>query len=278
MLTRAVLVALLTLGIAGAAWAQATPTGQATQPPAADRRGTDKEPLVIKEATTDESRTKAQHEAENEAGKASRERQIIWATWAIALVTSFLMAGTVFLAFYTSRLWKETKRLARETKETGDAQIATITQNAQRQLRAYPGIREAKIVLSESEIYAEIVVINDSPTPAYEFDWGFSVRICALNAPPPKEDPLLRNLQWDMVTGAKTALNRRRKIAPGQRAAVLSGKKKVILWGIVKYRDAFSDKRNRFIRFRYRHGKDLTPVGAQVSASGWLEPEDFHSN
>lgn len=37
MLTRAVLVALLTLGIAGAAWAQATPNGQATQPPAADQ-------------------------------------------------------------------------------------------------------------------------------------------------------------------------------------------------------------------------------------------------
>jgi len=109
MLTRAILVALLTLGVAGAAWAQASqqqqspasrdaPSGQATQPPAADQRGTDKEPLAVKVLSAPKPEADAAKEEHERAEKAALDKKLVFDTQRIADYTAYLAAFTVMLA------------------------------------------------------------------------------------------------------------------------------------------------------------------------------------
>ncbi|MBY0318617.1 MAG: hypothetical protein K2X72_07815 [Reyranella sp.] len=187
----------------------------------------------------------------------------------------FFVGGFTFvLAVSTILLWRATANLY----EAGERQLKLSTDTAQRQLRSYPGVKRAKIELSDEMVYAEIVVENHSPTPAYEFDWALDVGICDLDTRV-SDDPPFRNLRWDMVRGAFTTLNVKRRINSNDRMAVVHGQKKIVVWGHVKYRDAFGKDQNRHIRFRYRHGNDLRVVEPDlVHVSEWLEPEEFHSN
>jgi hypothetical protein len=288
MLRRAALAALFALSIGRGASAQSLcdgpfhwgychppegqPTAQQTQ---SDQRGTDANPLVIKEATTGESKSKTQHEAENEAAKASRERQIIWATWVIAIATSLLMIGTGFLARYTSRLWDETKRLARETKETGDAQLALAGDTARRQLRAYPGVTGATIVIDAGKIRVAVEVENFSTTPAYKFRHAINHEITAGSAGS-VEKTAFKDMQWDMAPHTKTTLRSTGDISESEiQGLIMPDHLGFIFWGRVEYEDAF--EKPRHIEFAYRSGAFHRDVAwAVMPSTGMKVPREIY--
>jgi hypothetical protein len=277
MLVRIALPALLLLCIAEGTlaqslcdgpfhWGSCPPESQGTvHQTQSDQRGTDANPLVMKEAATEESKAKAQYEAESEAAKASRERQIIWATWTIAIATSLLMIGTGFLARYTFRLWDETKRLARETKETGDAQIALADDTAKRQLRAYPGVTGARIDLAHSTIFIEIDVENFSTTPAYKFRHAISHQLCEPKDFKAPTDMAPKDMQWDMAPRTKTTMRDIGAISDPQIASLRKGDLKLFFCGRIDYEDAFREP--RYIEFIYRNG-DMSETSVVIDKVG----------
>jgi hypothetical protein len=108
-MTRAGLVALLSFGIASAAWGQASqqlqppargqaPSGLGINPPAADQRGTEKEPLAVKVLSAPKSESDAAKEEYERAEKAALDEKLAFDTQRIADYTGYLAAFTVMLA------------------------------------------------------------------------------------------------------------------------------------------------------------------------------------
>ena len=139
-------------------WGYCPPKSAAkTEHPNADPRGTDERPFAVKIIRTEEDSKVTKQQAADDDAKASRERQLIWATWWIAVATTLLMGGTVYLARYTFLLWND----AQETSE--------------RQLRAYLGFFAAEVALPKvgrklDEVKYTVVAHykNGGRTPAHD--------------------------------------------------------------------------------------------------------------
>src|SRR5262249_15777449 len=141
---------------------------------------------------------------------------------------------------------------------------------------AYPGIKGARIEVTSTRISAWIEIDTASPTPAYRFEWGMDVDIIDTHTANNRPYPAFGIPPWDMVRGAMTTMNAGRDISPPQLQSLGNGMMRAVVWGHVRYDDVFG-KTSRYIRFRYRHGRDLSNTGGMF-VSAWLEPEVFESN
>jgi len=162
--------------------------------------------------------------------------------WFVAVFTGLLTVVTFLLVRSTNRLW-----------EAGERQLGLARDTAQRQLRAYPGVTGAHIVLTNNRIEIAVEIENFSTTPAYRFRHAISQRLCE------PEQPITnfgrtthKDMQWDMAPHSKTTLRSNEDVGEGKILALRQGDLALIFWGRVDYEDAFDAPRH--IEFVYRQG------------------------
>jgi len=151
----------------------------------------------------------------------------------VGVVDVGLGVFTAALALFTFLLWFATQRLVRGADK-----------NAERQLRAYlsPSVLNSPHVGENLEV--KVRYKNTGQTPAYQLqtghwfgfeppvDWGDSE---------PTSVPTIINPRDEM----ESTFNLPISFADAQ--AILQGTKRIYIWGVVKYRDAFH--RKRYVRF-----------------------------
>jgi hypothetical protein len=98
-------------------------TGQPGQESRPNERGTQTNPIVVDIIPSPDAKAKAAQAAHDEHEKEIREWHLVKGTYAIAFLTGLLFLGTGFLAVFTLRLWRTTKKgadeaLAASTKAT----------------------------------------------------------------------------------------------------------------------------------------------------------------
>jgi hypothetical protein len=155
--------------------------------------------------------------------------------WFVALFTLALTVSTIFL-------WRATKKLATDAKESSE-----------RQLRAYPGVIGGSIEIRDNKFHIAIEVVNTSTTPAYRFRYDMAYQLCAIGTDIRFDHVTLRNMTWDMAPHSKTTMRISGDIDDKQIVALAqSGDILLLFRGRAEYEDAF--RKARHIDFVYRNG------------------------
>jgi flagellar basal body-associated protein FliL len=225
------------------------------------------------------------------AAEGMKESQsLLGPEWFLVWVTIGLVIVTAALAVFTAYLYRTTKTLAIDAEETSLRQSADMARSiaaanelasaalaqadmsyrsfdvahqqyllaqntAMRQLRAYPGITGAHIVLltGSHRLRIAIKVENRTATPAYKFRHALAHRVCEPGAIEDVLEPRKRDIQWDMTPGSLSTLRDEGPITDDEITAIGAEKQLVIFAGRVDYEDAFD--RPQHFEFRYRSGK-----------------------
>lgn len=243
-----------------------------------DARGTPQAPLVVQVAPAKGGEAKAREEAEQEAKHTLNEAMIAWGTILLAGITFLLTIGTAFLATYTLNLWRETKRLADDAKDSGEAQAARMEasvqqavrsadameaqvrhaqESSERELRAYISI-EPKVVTQDETMDDELflafdaTVKNAGQTPAYHLRAKSEAKV--LRAAFPLDTQVILEPSVGLLApGAFLKLWTDEEChIDAEYAPVLkrSTDERLYFYGIVTYEDAFRKQwRQRFCYF-----------------------------
>lgn len=214
-------------------------------------RGTARNPLVVEIAPTPESQSKSRENARDEQAKANRERHLVIATYAIAVVTTVLAFGTGLLAAYTFNLWRSTGDLVKGAEDT-----------AVRQLRAYVsfiGVRPEISPTQTPQVYEwrlRPIMKNSGQTPTANL--RIYVDVVVSNIPMPKGFDFSQ-INHDAAFGhmgpnsdsAAPAGPHPTQPAISANDVVLHqiGQKYIYLWGWVRYADVFDATRAHVTRF-----------------------------
>jgi hypothetical protein len=196
----------------------------------------------------------------------------------VAFFTMMLSLITAGLAVYTALLWRSTSKL-----------VAGADRNAQRQLRAYPGVVGASVEIHNNrKFHVAVEVVNTSVTPAYKFRYEMAYQLCAVGNTFKFDHVTLSDIQWDMAPHSKTTMRTSGDIDEKQTAAVAQmGDVLLFFWGRAEYEDAFGNSRH--IEFVYRNGlfkKELREgrfsSGGRFPYEVWVcaepEPISYKSN
>lgn len=208
------------------------------KPSAADQRGTEQSPLIIKVIPTPNTDEKAEPDGKAHEEKATTER------WLIGL-TGLLVLFTAILALYTAKLWSATDKLVKGAQDT-----------ARRQLRAYVFVDRAEITSIDSgdAPIATIVIKNSGQTPAYGLTQVGGIAIGE------SFDTLTHPIGPHGIS--KTSLSpggitQHFNSAPGplsteEKSVLHAGTKTLWVYGEVHYKDAFGME--RFTNYRFMIG------------------------
>jgi hypothetical protein len=177
--------------------------------------------------------------------------------WFLVWVTVGLVIVTAALAVFTAYLYRTTKTLATDAEETSLRQSADMARSiaaanelasaalaqadvsyrsfdvaqqhyllaqntAMRQLRAYPGITGAHIVLltGSHRLRIAIKVENRTATPAYKFRHAIAYRVCEPGAIGDVLTLHKRDIQWDMTPGSLSTLRAEGQITDDEITAI----------------------------------------------------------
>jgi hypothetical protein len=173
-----------------------------------------------------------------------------------ATSTVFIAAFTVVLAFATGYLYFATRDL-----------VEGADKNSEKQMRAYIGVIRGAIQPHQLpdgvNITAQVTLKNSGQTPAYSHRTWIAIRVeeeSTFKYEFPESITALAGsiigptIESDMMIGFNMSQN--------DFQAVLDGRKRLFVWGIVTYRDAFDHE--RFLKFRSANGIwtfDRWPIG-----------------
>jgi uncharacterized membrane protein YebE (DUF533 family) len=109
---RTILAGLAALAFAGNAWAQSQEqpppetqqAQQAQSQPATNQRGTEEAPFIVKIMPATESKPDAHEDAKARDEKAENDRQLVIATWVLAVIAFLQFVALGFQAFYVARV------------------------------------------------------------------------------------------------------------------------------------------------------------------------------
>ncbi|OAI52011.1 hypothetical protein AYO46_06795 [Betaproteobacteria bacterium SCGC AG-212-J23] len=194
------------------------------------------------------------------------------------------MAFTGGLFAYTARLASATRTLSNEAKET-----------AKRQLRAYLSIdpdrsRKPSFLPNFDEWHTsgvKFILENKGQTPAYDVEYILASEPREFAAPGDKND-LRPKIPLEPIEFMKTAsrfvLNpggqthmfatRKKPLGTEDRQAFMNKTKGMFIYGQVRFRDAFSNKQDRWAKFAAVYVGD----GGATSAGLYWLPEGNDAN
>ena len=162
----------------------------------------------------------------------------------VALGTIIIAVFTVILGIATAFLWRATRDLVNEAKLT-----------AERQLRAYVGIRTNRTPEIAPNFHIISVIENSGQTPAYEVHSWTERK--ALARPMPKGYRF--EAAPALILGPRSLINPgneqvlgsspKNHLSEADLAAIRAETMDLYYWGEVRYRDAFGQ--NCYLRFRY---------------------------
>lgn len=181
------------------------------------------------------------------------------------------------LFFWQLRLIR--KGLA-DTKGAADAareSVELARKTAQRQLRAYVGVSDARVVSSDngSTFDVEIELTNAGQTPALRVTHQMAVGLQIFRDKPLNFTTSERGRGEAPIPPGGTFILKRPIAIAGPSGVGAVGPQKVIFgWGRVDYRDIFDAPQN--IEFRFRSGEPIRAyVGDTMRTVGWkMEAED----
>jgi hypothetical protein len=200
----------------------------------------------------------------NEPAKAEHGCKPWWGPeWFLVWVTIGLVTITGTLAIYTGLLWRSTRDLVADAKDT-----------SQRQLRAY--VHPDTITLYDGSTlnpprmnkanFPGVVFVwrNTGETPAKDIVVWSKVAVFAVRNEGKVKAPSSLQKEYPNTLGRGITGNRslwyRRALAPQQAADIGAGRLGVYFYGRIEYRDIFA--KNRWTNFKFVYtGSIFPPVG-----------------
>lgn len=195
-------------------------------------------PLTAKEVSS-EQRTNSPQQASGQ----DKPAKSLWQQMTsdpVAVLTLGIVALTLILAVSTAGLWIMAIRTAR------------------RQLRAYMAVDSARATQLGRGLVVTLEFVNSGQTPAYGvyvlsetgihakqalLPWGWWLRWSLQKTDKRVIGPAVRHHHTKIIEGTADEI-----------AALRNGDQRGFIWGRLKYRDAFGQR--RYLRFTYRTGLD----------------------
>jgi hypothetical protein len=174
----------------------------------------------------------------------------------------------------------DTKEAADGAKKSADISAEYLLlskRTAERQLRAYIGVKEARIVSRDegNTFEVEIELTNAGQTPAHHVRHHMSTGLQVIRDPPPDFKTSKRGRGEVPVSPGETFfLNRPIAIGGASGTGTIGTQRIIFGWGRVDYVDIFDVPQH--ITFRFRSGDAVRAhVGDAMRTIGWtMEPED----
>ena len=193
-------------------------------------------------------------------------------TYWLAVITAGLIYTGVRQETYMRRSWKSARVSAgAAVKQT---QIAQDT--ARRELRAYLGVRSAKIsILSDNHLQAIVEIHNTGSTPAHDVTKSIAISVRDSKNPGDFPSPERYKGRGPIVPGAWWTFRvEETGVTRAEMEDIYQYKKSIFVWGEATYRDAFGE--SQILAFRYRNlaaHQTILPEGRLIT--GWdVEPEE----
>ena len=240
---------------------QKNKTAKSASETAKQERGSAQLPLVIETVPIPESEDAALHRQYEHHEKPSLDRWLTWGTVALAAFTLFLVAATITLAVFTYRLWRETRNLATDAKET-----------SVRELRPYVGVKdifftnsqagvtEGTIAFSRAMNILRINVKNFGQTPGY----SMCVFIHRVKSAPTETiyKPFFPPFKEPLYEGQMIHPKQNHSVDIPEGIGFGMGDMGFVLYGLITYDDPLSNAAQRFeFCMEYLGGGKFTPRG-----------------
>ena len=193
--------------------------------------------------------------------------------WDHATHDNVSAVATVIIAIFTLTLWRATDRLW----GAGERQLTHLKDSAERQLGAYVGVSEGKIISHDmgNTFVAEISIKNSGQTPAYKVTHSISTELRdRLQRPkePFAESPKLPQ-EWVLMPGFSWMLVKNIAVGGPSGAGAISKQKDIFVWGRVDYEDVFDKPQWLSFRFVTSERAIRQHDGTVMRTIGWeLDP------
>jgi hypothetical protein len=197
---------------------------------------------------------------------------------AIAALAGIITAiATAFIGRFTFILKRSTDSLRESSDKLWDAserQLEHLKESAERQLGAYIGVSEGRIVSYDwgNTFVAEITIKNTGQTPAYQVTHYISATSRDRGTIESFNMPAKKPQKWVMAPSASWKLAQ--NIGPINVGTIQQGQREIFVWGHVDYFDVFD--KPQWLEFRLRNEREeRQAIGAtsKVVTIGWeLEP------
>lgn len=226
------------------------PAQQPQQTPAADQRGTEQSPVVVRVVPGPPEQANAAQDEKDRREKADLDRKLVEYNGDLALYTKILawFAFFQFLAlgaqaYWLSRTVKVSERAADAAKESADAVVS--------QLRAYihVALAEPPTIDDERVLKATVHVKNTGQTPAYDAVIVSNIGIVSWPPPRPLETIFVDTeaptvVRISLPSGEASAnIPEMPNVTVAEEAGLRAGAYRIIVWGKVNYTDAFKNPR-----------------------------------
>lgn len=188
-----------------------------------DQRGTEQSPLVVKilpSPSSDIPTNDTANEKHNDAPQGWWNREEWWSEHIVEII----------LAVATVLLWIATRDLVRGAEKT-----------AERQLRAYIGIKEGHMAIKDGNKLSGIIVMkNSGQTPAYNVKAWCITGVFEPNEPISFRQAETKVMYGDIGCKGSIHLTISSKVYPPEKIASIKSKTHpTFAWGRVTYRDVF---------------------------------------
>ena len=197
--------------------------------------------------------------------------------WWTAAATVVICAFTVLLAYATvglqrlggqqARTMRQSMRIsaraARAAQASADAAseaVALSDKTSLHQLRAYIGVVGGRIQMDmQDRLHISLEAMNRVQTPARDVEYWIDAEVRASDARQPGPALTKLSMKWTMAPGAMWTL-RCLPIEVGTPTAedIRWGKRQLIIWGAITYRDVFQPETERKSTFCYSRGVALS--------------------
>lgn len=238
-------------------------TEHGQQQPAADERGTEQSPAIVRVLPTPKTEAEVAEEARERNEKSDLDRKLVEYNGDLAFYTEILAAfallqiAALFVqARYLARTVKVSEAAAVAARESADAVVG--------QLRAYVSVHSSAIEgFGTNAIRIQVVIRNTGQTPAHDLITWMGVHLGQfplteeLNPPPAG----LHTSRGTLSPGVEQFLFDQRELTDQDNAEIIAGRTAIYVYGEIRYKDVF--KKKRITRFRYLYGGGhLGPGGA----------------
>jgi hypothetical protein len=257
MLRTALLVLLAAL-LAGGAMGQTQPpsprAGQAGKPPqtiadpiqqhpAADERGTEQNPVIVRSIKSKED---AAQDAQDRQAKTSADWWMLVFSGAVA-VGAFLQVGTFIVMISTSRR----QLSAYVLPDGGSIRLITAPWGDQKEERIF--------------IEGFVAIKNFGVTPAKKFGAWVAIDVVHLSQPPFDRKSVALDESILAPTEVRNMPVHHGPITDDDLIAIRNGVKRIFVWGEVVFRDVFG--RKRYGRYYFFNGSEIAGKGWPLQAA-----------
>ena len=197
---------------------------------------------------------------------------VLWPLWALSrfaeiFADQIIALGTLAIAAFTYTLFRSTNRLWLASER----QHVLAEDTAERQLRAYVGVKHACVMLTspaDGTATCYIKLKNFGLTPAYKFRAWVLHRIQALVIEPPFDEASVQDANSILMPSAAVDAIFVVAIPSAVRKEITERKKILYVWGRADYIDAFDEP--RYIIYRAAIGGRIKPVEFDnFKGDGW---------